>query len=122
MEKTIAILIIIFSILQIILFFKLWGMTNNVKFIKEILTKSTLNKTENNSSPITTNPLDRLVGCWADRVKKEDKEAAQSLIPTLKKETDDVIIKINGELKVIPCKELPSIKEDHDLIYFFKEV
>ena len=33
----VSIVIIVFGVLQIILFFKLWGMTNNVKKIKRIL-------------------------------------------------------------------------------------
>ena len=33
----VSIVVIIFGILQIILFFKLWGMTNNISEIKEIL-------------------------------------------------------------------------------------
>lgn len=33
----VSIIIIIFGILQIILFFKLWGMTNNISEIKELI-------------------------------------------------------------------------------------
>lgn len=36
MEVFIAIICIIFGVLQIVLFFKIWGMTNNIKDIKEI--------------------------------------------------------------------------------------
>ena len=35
METFMAIVFLVFGILQIILFFKIWGMTNNVKKIKE---------------------------------------------------------------------------------------
>lgn len=35
METFMAIVFLVFGILQIILFFKVWGMTNNVKKIKE---------------------------------------------------------------------------------------
>ena len=34
METFMAIVFLVFGILQIILFFKVWGMTNNVKKIK----------------------------------------------------------------------------------------
>lgn len=34
MELLIAIILIVFGILQIILFFKIWGMTNDIKSIK----------------------------------------------------------------------------------------
>lgn len=37
MEKILSIIIIVFVILQIILFFKIWGMTNNIKKIKNKL-------------------------------------------------------------------------------------
>ena len=35
METFMTIVFLVFGILQIILFFKIWGMTNNVKKIKE---------------------------------------------------------------------------------------
>lgn len=38
MTLFVSIVIIVFGILQIILFFKLWGMTNDVKKNKEIAT------------------------------------------------------------------------------------
>lgn len=37
MYEVLSIIIIVFSVLQIILFFKLWGMTNNVKNILNLL-------------------------------------------------------------------------------------
>ena len=37
METFMAIVFLVFGILQIILFFKIWGMTNNVKKIKNKL-------------------------------------------------------------------------------------
>lgn len=36
METLLAIIIIVFGVLQIILFFKMWGMTNDVRIIKEM--------------------------------------------------------------------------------------
>lgn len=33
----VSIVIIVFGILQIILFFKIWGMTNNIKEIKNLI-------------------------------------------------------------------------------------
>ena len=59
---TVSVIIIVFGILQIILFFKLWGMTNNVKKIS--------NKLNNKIS-------------WKDRAQiellKGDKDKAQDL-------------------------------------------
>lgn len=45
MYELLSIVLIAFSILQIILFFKLWGMTNNVSRIKDIL-ESKLSNTQ----------------------------------------------------------------------------
>lgn len=42
METFVAVVIIVFSILQVILFFKLWGMTNDVNSIKARLSDSDL--------------------------------------------------------------------------------
>ena len=39
METFIAIILVVFGILQIILFFKLWGMTNDVEKIKKQITE-----------------------------------------------------------------------------------
>lgn len=50
----VSIVIIIFGILQIILFFKLWGMTNNISEIKEIL-KSHAAKEKQNQTPSQAN-------------------------------------------------------------------
>ena len=40
MEKFLSIIIILFGILQVILFFKIWVMTNDVRFIKKSITNS----------------------------------------------------------------------------------
>lgn len=40
MFELLSIIFLIFGILQIILFFKIWGMTNDVRAIKEYLTKT----------------------------------------------------------------------------------
>lgn len=42
MELIVILLVIAFGILQIILFFKLWGMTNNVKIIKNKIVKPSI--------------------------------------------------------------------------------
>jgi F0F1-type ATP synthase membrane subunit b/b' len=38
----IAFVVIVFGLLQLILFFKIWGMTNNVREIKEYICKDLL--------------------------------------------------------------------------------
>lgn len=42
METVLAIIFIVFGVLQIILFFKVWGMTNDVSFIKKVLYSNNL--------------------------------------------------------------------------------
>lgn len=50
METLVSIVIIVFGILQIILFFKIWGMTNDVKAIKEKYLSTPQTKTESSSA------------------------------------------------------------------------
>lgn len=54
----VSIIIIIFGILQIILFFKLWGMTNNIFEIKELIKKCSIEENVNQKSNKTITGLD----------------------------------------------------------------
>ena len=58
----ISIIFIVFGILQIILFFKMWGMTNNVSRITRLLESkelpnNTLNNAENKTDDILSDTL-----------------------------------------------------------------
>lgn len=53
MEQVLAIIFIVFGVLQIILFFKIWGMTNDVSKIKEAFLRESNN-------PLITEESDRL--------------------------------------------------------------
>lgn len=58
METLLAIIFIVFGVLQIILFFKLWGMTDDIKEIKNKYLKDTSRKPETNTNfiePSSTN-------------------------------------------------------------------
>ena len=55
METLLAIIFIVFGVLQIILFFKIWGMTNNVRDIKEMY-ESEREAHYRNLNRITPNP------------------------------------------------------------------
>ena len=46
-EGGIAVIVLAFAVLNIVLFFKVWGMTNNVARIVEILEKETGNTGKN---------------------------------------------------------------------------
>ena len=102
METTlniVSIIIIVFGILQIILFFKLWGMTNDVNRIKNMLDLKIRQESQKNgalhASP-SINPIKIKQG-WNSDITEEDKNRVQSIIPSLKK--DEVIIKINKNNK-----------------------
>lgn len=49
METLLAIIIVVFGLLQIILFFKIWGMTNDVNDIKNILDSALASGNNNNT-------------------------------------------------------------------------
>lgn len=58
MLELLSIIFLIFGILQIILFFKIWGMTNDVRAIKEYLTKTEeYQKSSSNEFPNEENSL-----------------------------------------------------------------
>ena len=48
MEGFLSIVLVVFGILQIILFFKPWGMTNDVAYIKDYLLSKSDNSTAQN--------------------------------------------------------------------------
>jgi hypothetical protein len=55
MYQFLSVILIVFGILQIILFFKMWGMTNDVKTIKKLTSEA-------NNSNWTAAKLETLVG------------------------------------------------------------
>ena len=76
-------IMVIFAILQIILFFKLWGMTNNIRNIREMLQcyikDNTLNKDgkvkkEDNIVPVRLH-VDEYIGKWGKYVTEEEIES-----------------------------------------------
>lgn len=102
METTldiVSIIIIVFGILQIILFFKVWGMTNDVSELKKMYEEksekliSSINKLVEETKKLDTK----------DEVKKEVK---QTIIPLKKEE------KPPQPYKDAPKKELPIIDEN----------
>lgn len=71
MEAIIAIVTIIWSILGIILFFKIWGMTNNVKEMRDFILRNNYINNGENSKPQFTPPSE-----------KEFAELAEEAVPT----------------------------------------
>ena len=52
MDVLLSIVLLVFGILQVILFFKIWGMTNNVCKIRELMENSFQNNTNNSSKEV----------------------------------------------------------------------
>lgn len=71
MDVIIGIVVVVFGIMQLILFFKLWDMTKDVKRIREFLIKDSID--------------------WADKVTNAEKIGAMPLINKLM--SDEVIVK-----------------------------
>lgn len=120
-----GIICMIFGIFQIILFFKIWGMTNNVKEMKEILKLMAKKEpAEPNlkpsipSPPAQPAPTRKAKQEWAEHVTEEEKNKAQSIIPKLMK--NEVIIKLtkNGKMVVYEVNDLHELaEEEYKLIY-----
>ena len=52
MDVLLSIVLLVFGILQVILFFKIWGMTNNVCKIRELMENYSQNNTNNSSKEV----------------------------------------------------------------------
>lgn len=128
MEATlniVSIIIIVFGILQIILFFKLWGMTNNVNEMKNMM-ESYLRKENQQRKPqtsisvptsITSNPIKKEQR-WGNDIIEEDKNKAQSIIPNLKQ--GEIIIKLIRSNKIVVYNENDLYEladEEYKVIY-----
>lgn len=74
MEVFLSIVLLVFGVLQIILFFKLWGMTNNTKEIKKLL------KRADARAYMEKNP--ELPG-WCENVRETEKLDALDLVLNL---------------------------------------
>ena len=79
METFMTIVFLVFGILQIILFFKIWGMTNNVKKIKEAFLEYLLVKPDLVKDAFYANirKIDKLIYLG-------DKEAARRMLLSMK--------------------------------------
>nr|DAQ83203.1 MAG TPA: hypothetical protein [Caudoviricetes sp.] len=91
MTLFVSIVIIVFGILQIILFFKLWGMTNNIKELKK-------NYKENSNSLLLS--IERLTSTVKNEIPKQEQAIVKKEIIKDKKE---------NTVCVPPKKELPII-------------
>lgn len=93
MNVLIALVVFVVSLLQIILFFKLWSMTNDVREIKNSLIKTSIKNcvtaNENIKNCATANEN---INGWATNISEIEKMEAMPLISKLK--PDQVIAKV----------------------------
>ena len=108
MMEFLSIVMLVFGILQIILFFKIWGMTNDISRIRSIIEKEIQQKTiaKHNKIP-NENAINLLKGTWGKDVSEEEKNMAQSLVPKL----------IKGKLVVYDSNSLSELN-DYKIIYY----
>ena len=115
MMEFLSIVMLVFGILQIILFFKIWGMTNDISRIRSIIEKEIQQKTiaKHNKIP-NENAINLLKGTWGKDVSEEEKNMAQSLVPKLM--DNEVILLIKGKLVVYDSNSLSELN-DYKIIY-----
>lgn len=112
-----SVVIIAFGVLQIILFFKVWGMTNDVKKIVYILNNNQ-KKNDQKIEKVETSKSDihnYSKGKWGKDVTDEEKKKAQSLIPKLM--DNELILLVDGKIVVYDSENLTDI-ENYKVIYY----
>lgn len=116
MIELLSIVMLVFGILQIILFFKIWGMTNDISRIRSIIEKEIQQKTRSKQEQISNeNAINLLKGTWGKDVSEEEKNMAQSLVPKLM--DNEVILLIKGKLVVYDANSLSELS-DYKVIYY----
>lgn len=116
MLEFLSIVMLIFGILQIILFFKIWGMTNDISKIRSIIEKEIQQKTITKQDKIPNkNAPNLLKGTWGRDVSEEEKNMAQSLLPKLM--DNEVVLLIKGKLVVYDANSLSELN-DYKVIYY----
>ena len=92
----VSIVIIVFGVLQFILFFKIWGMTNNIKELKNLYSE--------NSKRLLSS-IDKLISASKNVSPKEETTIIKKAVPEEKKE---------ASVYVSPKKELLAIDTNSD--------
>lgn len=109
-----SIVMLVFGILQIILFFKIWGMTNDISRIRSVIEKEIQQKTIA-KQVFNENAINLLKGTWGKDVSEDEKNMAQSLVPKLM--DNEVILLIKGKLVVYDANSLSELN-DYKVIYY----
>lgn len=94
-----SVILIIFGVLQVILFFKIWGMTNNVKELKDLYA---VRSKELSSSINALASVMKDSNCHKDNVKEKKESTRTEIVETCNVKTE------------APIQELPIIDENSD--------
>ena len=111
-----TLIIIIFSVLQIILFFKFWKMTNDISKMRNIIEQKLNRKQKLIKSPTHKDKeIDTPKGKWGKDVTDEEKNTAKGLIPKLA--DNEIILIVKGKFVVCEVDELSEI-DDYKVIFY----
>lgn len=127
-EYTSLFLEFVVAVFGIVLFFKIWKMTNDVSKIRSLIEKSIPAKEqeENEENLFEGKEIDSEekeikyekpsdIGEWSENISWKEKKDAAPLIEFLKK--DQMIISQNGEMMICDEKGLSSIKGEHKIVF-----
>lgn len=111
-----SIVMLIFGILQIILFFKIWGMTNDISKIRSVIEKKIQQEKVVKQNKIHNEKIaNSSRGTWGKDVSEDEKNMAQGLLPKLM--DNEVILLIKGKLVVYDANSLSELN-DYKVIYY----
>lgn len=112
MVTFISILFIVFGILQIILFFKLWGMTNDISEIKKLLNFNFSQK------HIVSEDITNMDG-WSSQVTNDEKIKAGLLLENLKPNQVIAYVHSRKKMEIWSCEfwEREKNNKNYKLIY-----
>lgn len=118
----------IIAVLAIVLFFKIWNMTNDVSQIRRLIEKSlpVTDKLENEENLFEGKEIDlgekgiknerpSDIGEWSENISWEEKKNAAPIIEFLKK--GQMVISQNEEMIICDEHELPSIKGEYKIVF-----
>lgn len=121
----VAIIFIVFGILQIVLFFKVWGMTSDVKLMAmdskemKIMLKDYLKiKKESNGANISDEDIfvSKRKGQWGKNVSISEKYEAVNLIQQLKENQLVVKFEKNGKFVIAERDKLEELS-DYKIVF-----
>ena len=122
MYEFLILVMLVMGIFQIILFFKVWIMTNDIRKIRclfeRCLKQNNANNCISNRETKNTNheKKDTPKGSWGKDVTEEEKDKAKGLIPKLM--DNEVILLVKGKMIVYDTYSLSELTENYKVIYY----